>query len=227
MVIMEVPSIHCECLRDLLEGDDSGCLVLDCRSFFSFNSSHIPGSSNVRFSTIVRRRARGGLGLEHVCRVLLAWQLLDLTRPVVTKKFIQFLIWCASGDDVCFFSTFIDIHIQDISYSKRHVMWQHVLQMTDPYTAMVVRKKAILSITITSFSFIVFYSFQCIYTGCTLHRETTVKGELIGAGSGCIAALLTHSQGNLTGWTMGEAVFVHSECHKLGSTQAKLGERST
>ncbi|CAL8237393.1 unnamed protein product [Boreogadus saida] len=66
MVIMEVPSIHCECLRDLLEGDDSGCLVLDCRSFFSFNSSHIPGSSNVRFSTIVRRRARGGLGLEHI-----------------------------------------------------------------------------------------------------------------------------------------------------------------
>ncbi|KAM4622122.1 dual specificity protein phosphatase 1 [Polymixia lowei] len=66
MVIMEVPSIDCASLRHLLEDDDPGCLVLDCRSFFSFNSSHIPGSTNVRFSTIVRRRARGGLGLEHI-----------------------------------------------------------------------------------------------------------------------------------------------------------------
>jgi len=66
MVIMEVPSIDCATLRALLEGGDSGCLVLDCRSFFSFNSSHIPGSANVRFSTIVRRRARGGLGVEHI-----------------------------------------------------------------------------------------------------------------------------------------------------------------
>ncbi|XP_012689895.1 dual specificity protein phosphatase 1 [Clupea harengus] len=66
MVIMEVPSIDCASFRALLEGDDPGCLVLDCRSFFSFNSSHISGSTNVRFSTIVRRRARGGLGLEHI-----------------------------------------------------------------------------------------------------------------------------------------------------------------
>ncbi|KAK2890545.1 hypothetical protein Q8A67_013188 [Cirrhinus molitorella] len=66
MVIMEVPTIDSVSLRDLLEGDDPDCLVLDCRSFFSFSSSHISGSSNVRFSTIVRRRARGGLGLEHI-----------------------------------------------------------------------------------------------------------------------------------------------------------------
>lgn len=66
MVIMEVSTIDCASLRDLLDGDDPGCLVLDCRSFFSFNTSHISGSSNVRFSTIVRRRARGGLGLEHI-----------------------------------------------------------------------------------------------------------------------------------------------------------------
>lgn len=66
MVIMEVPTIDCASLRGLLEGDVPGCLLLDCRSFFSFNSSHIPGSTNVRFSTIVRRRARGGLGLEHI-----------------------------------------------------------------------------------------------------------------------------------------------------------------
>ncbi|KAK1804163.1 hypothetical protein P4O66_020208 [Electrophorus voltai] len=66
MVIMEVPSIDSTSLRVLLEGDDHDCLVLDCRSFFSFNSCHIPGSTNVRFSTIVRRRARGALGLEHI-----------------------------------------------------------------------------------------------------------------------------------------------------------------
>lgn len=66
MVIMEVPTIDCASLRGLLEGDVPGCLLLDCRSFLSFNSSHISGSTNVRFSTIVRRRARGGLGLEHI-----------------------------------------------------------------------------------------------------------------------------------------------------------------
>lgn len=66
MVIMEVPAIDCASLRGLLEGDVPACLLLDCRSFLSFNSSHISGSTNVRFSTIVRRRARGGLGLEHI-----------------------------------------------------------------------------------------------------------------------------------------------------------------
>ncbi|KAF0039493.1 hypothetical protein F2P81_007728 [Scophthalmus maximus] len=66
MVIMEVPTIDCASLRGLLEGDVPGCLLLDCRSFLSFNSSHVSGSTNVRFSTIVRRRARGGLGLEHI-----------------------------------------------------------------------------------------------------------------------------------------------------------------
>lgn len=66
MVIMEVPTIDGASLRVFLEDDAPCCLVLDCRSFLSFNSSHISGSTNVRFSTIVRRRARGGLGLEHI-----------------------------------------------------------------------------------------------------------------------------------------------------------------
>ncbi|XP_072294172.1 dual specificity protein phosphatase 1 [Eucyclogobius newberryi] len=66
MVIMEVPTIDCASLHALLEDDVPSCLVLDCRSFLSFNSSHIADSCNVRFSTIVRRRARGGLGLEHI-----------------------------------------------------------------------------------------------------------------------------------------------------------------
>lgn len=66
MVIMEVLTVDSASLRALLDRDVPDCLVLDCRSFLSFNSSHISGSSNVRFSTIVRRRARGGLGLEHI-----------------------------------------------------------------------------------------------------------------------------------------------------------------
>ncbi|KAF6731335.1 Dual specificity protein phosphatase 1 [Oryzias melastigma] len=66
MVIMEVLTVDSASLRALLDTDVPDCLVLDCRSFLSFNSSHISGSSNVRFSTIVRRRARGGLGLEHI-----------------------------------------------------------------------------------------------------------------------------------------------------------------
>uniref|UniRef100_A0AAV2MJ50 Dual specificity protein phosphatase n=1 Tax=Knipowitschia caucasica TaxID=637954 RepID=A0AAV2MJ50_KNICA len=63
---MEVPTIDCASLRGILEDEVPYCLLLDCRSFLSFNSSHIAGSCNVRFSTIVRRRARGGLGLEHI-----------------------------------------------------------------------------------------------------------------------------------------------------------------
>lgn len=66
MVIMDVPAIDCASLCGWLGDDVPGCLVLDCRSFLSFNLSHISGSANVRFSTIVRRRARGGLGLEHI-----------------------------------------------------------------------------------------------------------------------------------------------------------------
>lgn len=63
---MDVPAVDCASLCGWLEDDVPGCLVLDCRSFLSFNLSHITGSANVRFSTIVRRRARGGLGLEHI-----------------------------------------------------------------------------------------------------------------------------------------------------------------
>ncbi|XP_072487080.1 dual specificity protein phosphatase 1 [Notamacropus eugenii] len=66
MVNMEICSLDCESLRALLQERAAQCLVLDCRSFFSFNSSHILGSFNVRFSTIVKRRAKGAMGLEHI-----------------------------------------------------------------------------------------------------------------------------------------------------------------
>ncbi|ETE56234.1 hypothetical protein L345_18055, partial [Ophiophagus hannah] len=66
MVNMQVCALDCETLRDLLQDRDLQCLVLDCRSFFAFNSSHVRGSCNVRLSTIVRRRAKGAVGLEHI-----------------------------------------------------------------------------------------------------------------------------------------------------------------
>ncbi|KAG8578665.1 hypothetical protein GDO81_010575 [Engystomops pustulosus] len=66
MVNMEISAMDCRTLRALLADRAQQCLVLDCRSFFSFSSSHIMGSSNVRFSTIVKRRAKGSMGLEHI-----------------------------------------------------------------------------------------------------------------------------------------------------------------
>ncbi|XP_043925047.1 dual specificity protein phosphatase 1 [Protopterus annectens] len=64
MVMMEVSTIGNTDFKVLL--DESDCLVLDCRSFFAFSASHITDSTNVRLSTIVKRRAKGSLGLEHV-----------------------------------------------------------------------------------------------------------------------------------------------------------------
>ncbi|KAM3845676.1 dual specificity protein phosphatase 1 [Vipera latastei] len=66
MVNMQVCALDCQTLRDLLQEPGFKCLVLDCRSFFAFNSSHVRGSCNVRLSTIVRRRAKGAVGLEHI-----------------------------------------------------------------------------------------------------------------------------------------------------------------
>ncbi|KAG8439279.1 hypothetical protein GDO86_005481 [Hymenochirus boettgeri] len=77
MVNMEICPMECSTLKGMLEGKPHTCLILDCRSFFSFSSSNIVGSSNVRFSSIVKRRAKGSMGLEHIvpneeqrCRLL-------------------------------------------------------------------------------------------------------------------------------------------------------------
>lgn len=65
-MVMEVGSLDAGGLRTLLSERAAQCLLLDCRSFFAFNAGHIAGSVNVRFSTIVRRRAKGAMGLEHI-----------------------------------------------------------------------------------------------------------------------------------------------------------------
>lgn len=65
-MVMEVGILDAGGLRALLREGAAQCLLLDCRSFFAFNAGHIAGSVNVRFSTIVRRRAKGAMGLEHI-----------------------------------------------------------------------------------------------------------------------------------------------------------------
>ncbi|ELK17377.1 Dual specificity protein phosphatase 1 [Pteropus alecto] len=65
-MVLEVGSLDAGGLRALLRERAAQCLLLDCRSFFAFNAGHIAGSVNVRFSTIVRRRAKGAMGLEHI-----------------------------------------------------------------------------------------------------------------------------------------------------------------
>lgn len=65
-MVMEMGSLDAGGLRTLLRERAAQCLLLDCRSFFAFNAGHIAGSVNVRFSTIVRRRAKGAMGLEHI-----------------------------------------------------------------------------------------------------------------------------------------------------------------
>lgn len=65
-MVMEVGALDAAGLRALLRERAAQCLLLDCRSFFAFNAGHIAGSVNVRFSTIVRRRAKGAMGLEHI-----------------------------------------------------------------------------------------------------------------------------------------------------------------
>ncbi|PKK20482.1 dual specificity phosphatase 1, partial [Columba livia] len=45
MVNLRVCALECEALRALLQERPAQCLVLDCRSFFSFNAAHIRGSS--------------------------------------------------------------------------------------------------------------------------------------------------------------------------------------
>lgn len=65
-MVMEVGILDAGGLQALLRERAAQCLLLDCRSFFAFNAGHIAGSVNVRFSTIVRRRAKGAMGLEHI-----------------------------------------------------------------------------------------------------------------------------------------------------------------
>uniref|UniRef100_A0A4W3GY38 Dual specificity protein phosphatase n=1 Tax=Callorhinchus milii TaxID=7868 RepID=A0A4W3GY38_CALMI len=66
MVMMAVSAVDSVSLAHLLTEDPSRCLLLDCRSFFAFSASHVSGALNVRFCSIVRRRAKGAMGLEHV-----------------------------------------------------------------------------------------------------------------------------------------------------------------
>lgn len=59
-VNMKVSSIDGRRLRKIIRKECGRCLIVDCRSYFSFSSSSIRGSVNVNLNSVVVRRSRGG-----------------------------------------------------------------------------------------------------------------------------------------------------------------------
>lgn len=57
---MKVSSIDCRRLRKIIRKECGGCLIVDCRPYFSFTNSSIKGSVNVNLNSVVVRRSRGG-----------------------------------------------------------------------------------------------------------------------------------------------------------------------
>ncbi|XP_038596625.1 LOW QUALITY PROTEIN: dual specificity protein phosphatase 1 [Tachyglossus aculeatus] len=66
MVTLEVCPLDWRALRGLLRERGAPCLLLDCRSFFAYSAAHVVGSVHVRLSGLLRRRAKGAVGLHHV-----------------------------------------------------------------------------------------------------------------------------------------------------------------
>nr|CAB3240156.1 DUSP dual specificity phosphatase [Phallusia mammillata] len=62
---MEVINVTTCQLGDMLRNCKDSLLVIDCRSFLTFNKSHIRHAVNVRSNSIMRRRARGAFTLEN------------------------------------------------------------------------------------------------------------------------------------------------------------------
>ncbi|XP_078421856.1 dual specificity protein phosphatase 2 [Cetorhinus maximus] len=58
---LEIDSLR---LVKLLMEERGSFLLLDCRSFLSFNDSHIGGAHNVYCNTIVKRRSKGAIALD-------------------------------------------------------------------------------------------------------------------------------------------------------------------
>ncbi|XP_078253049.1 dual specificity protein phosphatase 4 [Rhinoraja longicauda] len=63
---MEVSDVECSQVKRLLKQHGTKCLLLDCRSFLAYSAHHIGGSLNVRCNTIVKRRAKGSVSLQHI-----------------------------------------------------------------------------------------------------------------------------------------------------------------
>ncbi|KAM8842346.1 dual specificity protein phosphatase 5 [Synchiropus picturatus] len=57
---MKVSSIDSRRLRKIIRKEYGNCLIVDCRSYFSFTNSNIRGSVNVNLNSVVVRRSRGG-----------------------------------------------------------------------------------------------------------------------------------------------------------------------
>ncbi|KAM6972170.1 dual specificity protein phosphatase 5 [Aplochiton taeniatus] len=57
---MKVSSIDCRRLKKIIRKECGSCLIVDCRTYFSFSNSNIKGSVNVNLNSVVVRRSRGG-----------------------------------------------------------------------------------------------------------------------------------------------------------------------
>ena len=55
-------------LESALQDPDTSILLIDCRSFMDFNSSHIANAHNVYFPPIVKRRSGGTIPLANIVR---------------------------------------------------------------------------------------------------------------------------------------------------------------
>ncbi|XP_067886456.1 dual specificity protein phosphatase 4 [Heterodontus francisci] len=63
---MEVSDVECSQVKRFVRQDGRKYLILDCRSFLAYSACHISGSLNVRCNTIVKRRAKGSVSLQHI-----------------------------------------------------------------------------------------------------------------------------------------------------------------
>ncbi|KAJ8248080.1 hypothetical protein GJAV_G00238050 [Gymnothorax javanicus] len=57
---MKVLSIDCRRLKKIMRKECGNCLIVDCRTYFSFLDSSIKGSVNVNLNSVILRRFRAG-----------------------------------------------------------------------------------------------------------------------------------------------------------------------
>lgn len=57
---MKVFSIDCRRLKKIIRKECGKCLIVDCRTYFSFLDSNIKGSVNANLNSVILRRSRGG-----------------------------------------------------------------------------------------------------------------------------------------------------------------------
>ncbi|XP_035255546.1 dual specificity protein phosphatase 5-like [Anguilla anguilla] len=119
---MKVLSIDCRRLQKIIRKEYGNCLIVDCRTYFSFLDSSIKGSVNVNLNSVILRRLRGGpVPLKYIipdekaqCRLregsistvvaldssTLHWQ--KVKKDSVAQIVISTFSHLASGAKICF-----------------------------------------------------------------------------------------------------------------------------